>query len=136
MFYYNLKEKLNYNEIKKKKSQIYRKTYKTVCTVNFPNRLSQGKIDYESLCRIILGTEGSPVPFTSAISNHGRDKNCNATIQITDNTHQQGGQQVAATPPVQGQFASAISRASLNHDREDVRMSFNFIVDKSIDALF
>ncbi|XP_043290115.1 tau-tubulin kinase homolog Asator isoform X3 [Venturia canescens] len=67
-----------------------------------PDNRKEGKIDYESLCRIILGTEGSPVPLTSAISNHGRDKNCNATIQITDNTHQQGGQQVAATPPVQG----------------------------------
>ena len=72
-------------------------------TVNFPNRPSQERLDYESLCRIILGPEATLVPFTSAISNHGRDKNCNATIQITDNTHQQGGQQVAATPPVQGQ---------------------------------
>ncbi|XP_012270730.1 tau-tubulin kinase homolog Asator isoform X3 [Orussus abietinus] len=64
----------------------------------------EAQFDLESICarnrqrRI----EGSPVPFASAISNHGRDKNCNATIPITDNTHQQSGQQVAATPLVQG----------------------------------
>ncbi|XP_015123077.1 tau-tubulin kinase homolog Asator isoform X1 [Diachasma alloeum] len=66
-----------------------------------PDNRKETKMDIESLCRLLLGNDGSPVPFTSAISNHGRDKNCNATIQITDNTHQQAGQ-VAATPPVQG----------------------------------
>ncbi|XP_057319024.1 uncharacterized protein LOC130663675 isoform X2 [Microplitis mediator] len=68
-----------------------------------PDNRKEAKMDIESLCRLLLGHDGSPVPFTSAISNnHGRDKNCNATIQITDNTHQQAGQQVASTPPVQG----------------------------------
>lgn len=52
-------------------------------------------MDYESICRRNKqrGVEGSSVPFTSAISNHGRDKNCNATIPTMDNTHQQAGQQ-------------------------------------------
>ncbi|XP_024936854.1 tau-tubulin kinase homolog Asator isoform X2 [Cephus cinctus] len=61
------------------------------------------QLDYESMCRRNRqrGIEGSAAPFTSAISNHGRDKNCNATIPVTDNTHQQSGQQVVATPPVQ-----------------------------------
>ncbi|XP_033224062.1 tau-tubulin kinase homolog Asator isoform X3 [Belonocnema kinseyi] len=60
------------------------------------------QLDYESICRRNrqCAIEGSAVPFTAAISNHGRDKNCNATIPVTDNTHPQGGQ-VAVTPPVQ-----------------------------------
>lgn len=61
-------------------------------------------MDIESLCRLLLGNDGSPVPFTPAISNHGRDKNCNATIQLTDNTHQPGGKQIASTPPVQSDY--------------------------------
>lgn len=55
----------------------------------------QAQMDYESICRRNKqrGVEGSSVPFTSAISNHGRDKNCNATIPTMDNTHQPAGQQ-------------------------------------------
>ncbi|KAK0167601.1 hypothetical protein PV327_004976 [Microctonus hyperodae] len=66
-----------------------------------PDNRKEANMDIESLCRLLLGNDGSPVPFTPAISNHGRDKNCNATIQLTDNTHQPGGKQVASTPPVQ-----------------------------------
>ncbi|XP_076164086.1 tau-tubulin kinase asator isoform X1 [Ptiloglossa arizonensis] len=44
----------------------------------------------------------SAVPFTSAISNHGRDKNCNATIPTMDNTHRQTGQQTVLPPTTQG----------------------------------
>ncbi|XP_076754507.1 tau-tubulin kinase asator isoform X1 [Xylocopa sonorina] len=58
------------------------------------------QMDYESICRRNKqrGVEGSSVPFTSAISNHGRDKNCNATIPTMDNTHQQTGQQPQDSP--------------------------------------
>nr|XP_034186999.1 tau-tubulin kinase homolog Asator isoform X2 [Osmia lignaria] len=58
------------------------------------------QMDYESICRRNKqrGVEGSSVPFTSAISNHGRDKNCNATIPTMDNTHQQTGQQTQDSP--------------------------------------
>ncbi|CAD1475881.1 unnamed protein product, partial [Heterotrigona itama] len=61
------------------------------------------QMDYDSICRRNKqrGVEGSSVPFTSAISNHGRDKNCNATIPtVVDNTHQQqtGGQQAQDSP--------------------------------------
>ncbi|XP_068979004.1 tau-tubulin kinase homolog Asator isoform X2 [Bombus flavifrons] len=58
------------------------------------------QMDYESICRRNKqrGVEGSSVPFTSAISNHGRDKNCNATIPTMDNTHQQAGQQAQEVP--------------------------------------
>lgn len=58
------------------------------------------QMDYESICRRNKqrGVEGSSVPFTSAISNHGRDKNCNATIPTMDNTHQQAGQQAQDSP--------------------------------------
>ncbi|KAK9293692.1 hypothetical protein QLX08_011435 [Tetragonisca angustula] len=60
------------------------------------------QMDYDSICRRNKqrGVEGSSVPFTSAISNHGRDKNCNATIPTVDNTHQQTqqGQQVQEVP--------------------------------------
>ncbi|XP_043249796.1 tau-tubulin kinase homolog Asator isoform X2 [Colletes gigas] len=62
------------------------------------------QMDYESICRRNKqrGVEGSAVPFTSAISNHGRDKNCNATIPTMDNTHQQTGQQTVVPPTTQG----------------------------------
>lgn len=50
------------------------------------------------------GIEGSPVPFAAAISNHGRDKNCNATIPTTDNTHQQVAQQTMPPLPTQGLY--------------------------------
>ncbi|KAF3428910.1 hypothetical protein E2986_12520 [Frieseomelitta varia] len=59
------------------------------------------QMDYDSICRRNKqrGVEGSSVPFTSAISNHGRDKNCNATIPTVDNTHQQTqGQQAQDSP--------------------------------------
>ncbi|KOC68797.1 Tau-tubulin kinase 1 [Habropoda laboriosa] len=60
------------------------------------------QMDYESICRRNKqrGVEGSSVPFTSAISNHGRDKNCNATIPTMDNSHQQQqtGQQTQDSP--------------------------------------
>lgn len=49
--------------------------------------------------------EGSPVPFTTAISNHGRDKNCNATIPTTDNTHQEVAQQAVPPPSTQGLYS-------------------------------
>ncbi|XP_015172163.1 PREDICTED: uncharacterized protein LOC107064249 isoform X1 [Polistes dominula] len=60
-------------------------------------------MDYESVCRRNRQreVESSPVPFASAISNHGRDKNCNATIPTTDNT-QPGTQNIAILPVVQG----------------------------------
>ncbi|KZC08670.1 Tau-tubulin kinase 1 [Dufourea novaeangliae] len=47
------------------------------------------QMDYDTICRKNKqrGVEGSSVPFTSTISNHGRDKNCNATIPTIDNTH-------------------------------------------------
>ncbi|XP_014482904.1 PREDICTED: uncharacterized protein LOC106748669 isoform X2 [Dinoponera quadriceps] len=63
------------------------------------------QLDYESIYRRNRQRpiEGSPVPlFTAAISNHGRDKNCNATIPTTDNTHQQVAQQAVPPPPAQG----------------------------------
>ncbi|XP_076618662.1 tau-tubulin kinase asator isoform X4 [Colletes latitarsis] len=62
------------------------------------------QMGYESTCRKNKqrGVEGSAVPFTSAISNHGRDKNCNATIPTMDNTHQQTGQQTVVPPTTQG----------------------------------
>ncbi|XP_017764470.1 PREDICTED: uncharacterized protein LOC108553902 isoform X2 [Eufriesea mexicana] len=58
------------------------------------------QMDYESICRRNKqrGVEGSSVPFTSAISNHGRDKNCNATIPTMDNTRQQSGQRAQDSP--------------------------------------
>ncbi|XP_076223926.1 tau-tubulin kinase asator isoform X2 [Nomia melanderi] len=58
------------------------------------------QFDYESICRRNKqrGVEGSSVPFTSAISNHGRDKNCNATIPTIDNAHQQTRQQTVLPP--------------------------------------
>ncbi|XP_032667725.1 tau-tubulin kinase homolog Asator isoform X3 [Odontomachus brunneus] len=61
------------------------------------------QLDYESIYRRNRQRpiEGSPVPFTAAISNHGRDKNCNATIPTTDNTHQQVAQQTVPPPPTQ-----------------------------------
>ncbi|XP_043483044.1 tau-tubulin kinase homolog Asator isoform X2 [Leptopilina heterotoma] len=60
------------------------------------------QLDYENICRRIrqCTVEGSTIPLTAAISNHGRDKNCNATLPVTDNTNPQGGQ-VAASLPVQ-----------------------------------
>ncbi|XP_018049254.1 PREDICTED: uncharacterized protein LOC108687803 isoform X1 [Atta colombica] len=62
------------------------------------------QLDYESIFRRNRqrGIEGSPVPFAAAISNHGRDKNCNATIPTTDNTHQQVAQQTMPPLPIQG----------------------------------
>ncbi|XP_076662901.1 tau-tubulin kinase asator isoform X3 [Andrena cerasifolii] len=62
------------------------------------------QMGYESILRRNKqhGVEGSPVPFTSTISNHGRDKNCNATIPTMDNTHQQTGQQTVVPPTTQG----------------------------------
>ncbi|KAL6420955.1 hypothetical protein ACFW04_013619 [Cataglyphis niger] len=62
------------------------------------------QLDYESIYRRNRqrGIEGSPVPFAAAISNHGRDKNCNATIPTTDNTHQQVAQQTIPSLPTQG----------------------------------
>ncbi|XP_029161782.1 uncharacterized protein LOC114933415 isoform X2 [Nylanderia fulva] len=62
------------------------------------------QLDYESIYRRNRqrGIEGSPVPFAAAISNHGRDKNCNATIPTTDNTHQQVAQQTMPPLPTQG----------------------------------
>ncbi|XP_011495946.1 PREDICTED: uncharacterized protein LOC105360678 [Ceratosolen solmsi marchali] len=64
----------------------------------------EAQLDYESICRRsrIRRIEESAIPFTTAISNHGRDKNCNATVPITDNTRQQTGQQVASASPIQG----------------------------------
>jgi hypothetical protein len=61
-------------------------------------------LDYESLCRRnrVRRIEGSTTPFTTAISNHGRDKNCNATLPVTDNSQQQTGQQVATASLIQG----------------------------------
>ncbi|KAJ8683701.1 hypothetical protein QAD02_019493 [Eretmocerus hayati] len=63
----------------------------------------EAQLDYENLCRKARtqSIEGSTVPYTTAISNHGRDKNCNATVPITDNTRQPPGQ-VARKPAVQG----------------------------------
>jgi len=62
------------------------------------------QFDYESIYRRNRqrAIEGSPVPFAAAISNHGRDKNCNTTMPTTDNTHQQVTQQAVPPPPVQG----------------------------------
>ncbi|EFN88725.1 Tau-tubulin kinase 1 [Harpegnathos saltator] len=62
------------------------------------------QLDYESIYRRNRQRpiEGSPVPFAATISNHGRDKNCNATIPTTDNTHQQVAQQAVPPPPTQG----------------------------------
>ncbi|XP_076223927.1 tau-tubulin kinase asator isoform X3 [Nomia melanderi] len=62
------------------------------------------QFDYESICRRNKqrGVEGSSVPFTSAISNHGRDKNCNATIPTIDNAHQQTRQQTVLPPTTHG----------------------------------
>ncbi|XP_011352103.1 uncharacterized protein LOC105287926 isoform X1 [Ooceraea biroi] len=62
------------------------------------------QFDYESLYRRNRqrAIEGSPVPFAAAISNHGRDKNCNTTMPTTDNTHQQVAQQAVPPPPMQG----------------------------------
>ncbi|XP_066599003.1 tau-tubulin kinase homolog Asator isoform X2 [Prorops nasuta] len=49
------------------------------------------------------GVEGASVTYTPAISNHGRDKNCNATIPTTEHTPQQVGHQISTPPPaVQG----------------------------------
>ncbi|XP_046741888.1 uncharacterized protein LOC124408761 isoform X3 [Diprion similis] len=63
------------------------------------------QFDYESAYRKIRqrGIEESTVSLIPALSNLGiRDKNCNATIPVTDNTHQQDAQQAAVTSPVQG----------------------------------
>lgn len=64
-------------------------------------------MDYESIYRRNRqrGIEGSPVPFAAAISNHGRDKNCNATIPTTDNTHQQVTPQTMPPLPLQGSYS-------------------------------
>ncbi|XP_020706671.2 tau-tubulin kinase homolog Asator isoform X2 [Athalia rosae] len=49
------------------------------------------------------GVEESTVSLIPAHSNLGiRDKNCNATIPVTDNKHQQDVQQAGVTSPVQG----------------------------------
>ncbi|XP_078050960.1 tau-tubulin kinase asator isoform X3 [Augochlora pura] len=62
------------------------------------------QMDYESICRRNKqrGVEASSVPFTSANSNHGRDKNCNATIPTIDNNHQQNRQQAVLPPTTHG----------------------------------
>ncbi|XP_034952595.1 tau-tubulin kinase homolog Asator isoform X2 [Chelonus insularis] len=66
-----------------------------------PDNRKEAKMDIESICRLLLGNDGSPTPFSPAISHQGRDKNCNATIQITDNIHPPVGQDVTSVLPVQ-----------------------------------
>ncbi|XP_058800725.1 tau-tubulin kinase homolog Asator isoform X2 [Phymastichus coffea] len=60
----------------------------------------EAQMDYESMCRRNRSRriEGSNIPFNTTISNHGKDKNCNSTIPITDNTRLHIEQQAITIP--------------------------------------
>ncbi|XP_072758924.1 tau-tubulin kinase homolog Asator isoform X2 [Anoplolepis gracilipes] len=83
---------------------VHQKLDKKTALFQSKKNVFPAQLDYESIYRRNRqrGIEGSPVPFAAAISNHGRDKNCNATIPTTDNTHQQVAQQTMPPLPTQG----------------------------------